>query len=124
MSLAWLLNEPSAYATRTLAIAASYNFIVPANWPLEVATGLLRAERRGRIESADTAWSLLMALRIDTEPMRANQDVPTIMAAARRFSLTGYDAAYLHLALGQKCPLATLDAALQGAASAAGVTLL
>lgn len=119
-----MLNEPSAYATRTLAIAANHNFIVPANWPLEVATGLLRAERRGRIESADTAWSLLMALRIDTEPMQADQAVLTIMATARRFSLTGYDAAYLHLALSQRCPLATLDAGLQEAAAAAGVTLL
>ncbi len=56
-------------------------------------------------------------------------DVPStiwgaIMAAGRRYQLTSYDAAYLELAMRLGLPLATLNARLRDAATAAGVPLV
>ena len=65
-----------------------------------------------------------MALRIMVEPIRLNEELPAIMSTATKFSLTAYDAAYLHLALSQNCPLATLDSALQSVAAQTGVATL
>ena len=42
---------------------------------------------------------------------------------AVQYGLSGYDAAYLELAVRKSLPLATLDADLQDAAKAAGVEL-
>jgi len=43
---------------------------------------------------------------------------------ANTYSLTGYDAAYLELAIRKKLPIATLDEELQKAAMLANVELL
>jgi predicted nucleic acid-binding protein len=45
-------------------------------------------------------------------------DAPEVTALTRGHRLTVYDAAYLELALREGAPLATLDAALAGAARA------
>jgi predicted nucleic acid-binding protein len=47
-----------------------------------------------------------------------------ILPVARQQSLSGYDAAYLELALRQGLPLATLDEQLRRAAKTTGVVLL
>jgi len=47
-----------------------------------------------------------------------------ILPVARQQSLSGYDAAYLELALRQGLPLATLDEQLRRAAKITGVVLL
>ena len=47
-----------------------------------------------------------------------------ILSLALRYDLTSYDAAYLELALRLRLPIATQDAALMGAARAAGVGVL
>ncbi len=47
-----------------------------------------------------------------------------VVAAARVYSLTSYDAAYLELAMREGLPLATQDARLAVAATAAGVVVV
>ena len=47
-----------------------------------------------------------------------------ILPLARTYQLSGYDAAYLELALREGLPLATVDGNLKTAAVAAGVPLL
>lgn len=96
--------------------------VVPALWALEVANGLLAAERRGRIPR-ETATALIpaledgLAVEIDTEA-----DVfRSVLPLAREYGLSVYDATYLELALRRFLPLLTLDRRLQEAASAAGV---
>jgi predicted nucleic acid-binding protein len=46
-----------------------------------------------------------------------------VLATARSFRLTAYDAVYLETARNEGVPLATLDRALRAAASKAGVEL-
>lgn len=51
-------------------------------------------------------------------------DQVRIMALAREYSLTVYDAAYLELAARMDIPLATLDRRLEAAATAEKIALL
>jgi predicted nucleic acid-binding protein len=98
---------------------------VPAHWSVEVANGLLMAERRQRISQAEAAeiLQLIEALPIAVDDETARRSSETF-ALARQYSLTIYDAAYLELAIRQSAALATTDRALAKAARAAGVTVL
>jgi predicted nucleic acid-binding protein len=99
---------------------------VPAHWGVEVANGLLMAERRKRATQAEITEALglvaLLPVRPDEETAtRAFQDT---VALARQYGLIVYDAAYLELAMRKGARLATTDRALMAAARDAGVALL
>ena len=91
----------------------------------QVANVLLVGERRKRCSQADTTqWLAYLAglpvvLDGETE-LRAWSDTLNL---ARQYGLSAYDASYLELALREGIPLATLDAPLDRAARAAGVSI-
>jgi predicted nucleic acid-binding protein len=97
--------------------------LVPRLWWHEVRNILVINERRLRITAADTAifLDLLSAFPIQFEPL---EDEKSVLALARQYQLSFYDAAYLAIALAHQVPLATLDKPLAAAAVAAGVSLL
>lgn len=99
------------------------NVLVPRHWWFEVRNVLLMGERKGRISEKVMTDSLnrLAILPIITEALPSEMDV---LAHARRYRLTFYDAAYLELAQRERVALATLDNALAAAARAEGVTLI
>ncbi len=99
---------------------------VPAHWPLEVANGLLMAERRKRASQADVTEALhvVLSLPIDIDRDTARHVTGETSALARQYGLAVYDAAYLELAMRLGATLATGDAALARAAKRAGVGLL
>ena len=99
---------------------------VPSHWALEVANGLLMAERRHRVSRADTAEALdvLGQLPIETDDETGRHAGGETAALARQYGLTIYDAAYLELALRRGASLATADAALAKAAKKAAVALV
>jgi len=88
---------------------------------------LLMAHRRKRItitlDQIDGFLTRLKALPID-----AAQHIPgeilELPALAQKYSLTNYDAAYLALAMRLNLPLATTDADLRKASTAAGVAMV
>jgi predicted nucleic acid-binding protein len=94
---------------------------------MEVANGFVIAERRSMLTAADTAQilqSFEVVLGDSIEIQYRYVSIRSILAAARQFQLTAYDAAYLDLAKEQQLPIATLDRALAAAAKQAGVPLL
>ncbi len=97
--------------------------LVPELWTLEVRNALLTAERRGRISEANVGAFLTALVQ---SPIDGDHDADprAILALARAWRLTVYDAAYLELALRRALPLASLDRALVAAARGAGVKLL
>jgi predicted nucleic acid-binding protein len=127
VALAWALpDESSAYADAVLAVVERDGLRVPELWAREVANGLAVAYLRKRITPADERAFLaaLSRLSIDVE------EVPSALtvvrdgtAAAMRYGLTAYDAAYLDLAAREKLTLATLDTAMRKAAEQSGVTI-
>ncbi len=111
------------------ALQATENGIptfVPAHWSVEVANGLLMAERRKRVSQADVAeaLSLLYGLPILIDEETAQRSGRDTFAIARQYGLTIYDAAYLELAMRRGAALATNDRDLSKAAKAAGVAIL
>jgi predicted nucleic acid-binding protein len=127
MALAWQFKRADPVeielAEKALAELDSTQAVVPAIWYVEVANGVLRGERQGVIPPAQTAFFLneLSQAEIvaDGELPRTRQT--SVMALARMYSLTAYDATYLELAMRSGACLATFDRKLAAAARAAGV---
>jgi predicted nucleic acid-binding protein len=127
VALAWALpDESSAYADAVLAVVEQEGLRVPEIWAREIANGLAVAYLRKRIASADERAFLaaLSHLSIDVEEASA---ALTIIrdgtAAAMRYGLTAYDAAYVDLASREKLVLATLDAPMRKAAEQSGIAI-
>jgi predicted nucleic acid-binding protein len=80
----------------------------------EMTSVALKKLRRERLPAAAVAASLdeFAALAIERHAI----DAMAVLALARRYKLTAYDAAYLWLAERLEAPLATFDAALARAA--------
>jgi len=127
VALAWALpDESSAYADAVLAVVEQEGLRVPDLWAREIANGLVVAYRRRRITPADEEAFLkaLSHLRIEVE--EASVALTVIRdgaAAAMRYGLTAYDAAYVGLASREGLSLATLDKAMRNAAEEFGVVV-
>ena len=127
VTLAWgLKDEASAYADAILERVTSEGAVVPAHWPLEVANGLVAAERRGRI-AADQVAEIgrgLNELTIDIRPEELTTAFWGVLDAAREHGLSVYDAAYLALCRSRGLALATLDVRLRAACERAGIEIV
>jgi predicted nucleic acid-binding protein len=124
VALAWCFqDEGGDHAVAVLERLRSSEAVAAAHWPLEVANGLLMAERRKRLSLADCRRivRLLLSLPIVIEPMNRTRTFDSTHMVARKHGLTSYDAAYLELALRLGIPMATLDSDLAKAARAEGV---
>jgi predicted nucleic acid-binding protein len=127
VALAWALpDESNAYADAVLAAVEKEGLRVPELWAREIANGLAVAYLRKRITSTDEKAFLaaLSHLRIEVE--QASAALAVIRdgtAAALRYGLTAYDAAYVDLAARERLTLATLDTAMRKAAEQSGITI-
>ena len=128
VGFAWVYPNQSSAETDILLeeIESGAEVVVPSLWFLEVANGLLAAQRRRLLTAAERKKALerllILTFTIDEE---------TGQAAFRRTSeladkhgLSVYDAAYLEVALRRKLPLGSRDEALRKAAKRSGVTIL
>ena len=118
-------DEASKYADAALDALETSEAIVPSVWPLEVANVLLVAERKRRLSRADTARfvSLVRSLPILVEGETPDRILGEIVALARQYGLSSYDASYLDLSIRTSLPIATLDQGLRKAARRCGVPL-
>ena len=127
VALAWFLDNPVApMAVRVKqALLGGAGAVVPALWHLEMANGLVVAERRRILTAADVIHGLMqveqLAAQITTQSdlVSARQALTT----ARTFQLSAYDAVYLDTARNAGLPLATLDRGLRAASGRAAVEL-
>jgi predicted nucleic acid-binding protein len=124
--VAWCLEDESSEAadaavTRLMAEGG----IAPAHWPIEIASALRAAERRGRIDEASIARlrPRLTALPIEILPVEFSTAL-SVIDTARRHDLSVYDACYLDLADIRGVGLATVDARLAEACRGAGIPLI
>jgi predicted nucleic acid-binding protein len=111
-------DEVSRYADAILERLENTTALVPAIWPLEIGNVLLVAERKNRLSKTDSNHflSLLAALPIVVDQETPERMLKEIIALAREYNLSTYDASYLDLALRKEVPIATLDKALIAAA--------
>lgn len=118
-----LMPDEAAPAGLVHTVGAAGSLCAPWLFWVELRNILIVGERRGRLAEG-TAEAFLEAvdalgIAFDTGPSGAR-----VLDLARRHRLSAYDALYLELALRRQLPLATLDAALAGAARAEEVRVL
>ena len=125
VAMAWCFeDETDGYADWLLGtLDAVETVLVPSIWPIEMANVLVVGERRRRLSGIDTAQFLRLLDRLPIEvdarsPYKAMQDV---LAVARDYGISAYDACYIELAIRTKLPLATLDSALRKVATRLGL---
>jgi predicted nucleic acid-binding protein len=121
-----LHSEEATEFTQTLLLRLSNltdSAVVPALWLYEVANVVELAVRKGRIpgEKALAFLDRLADLPIEVENPSRTQVFVSVRMLARQYQLTGYDAAYLELAIRHRLPAASLDRALSKAALASGL---
>lgn len=127
VALAWgLPDQRSPYADSVLEGMAGGPVLAPGIWSVEIANGLLMAERRKRIAPTSVSAFLrfLDQLGVVREPFQGGGLPVGVVDLAREHGLTAYDAVYLELAVRRRLPLATLDKKLAAAARRAGVSRL
>jgi predicted nucleic acid-binding protein len=126
VALAWAFGDQGDHYTEgVLAAMLEAEAYVPSLWVMEVANGLLVAERRQRLTAADAdAFARnLAALPIRLDEGDTPQGVGSILSQGRSHGPSVYGAAYITLALRLDLPLATKDETLRTAARKAGVRL-
>jgi len=126
VALAWALHdESSAYGEAVLAVVEQDGLQVPEFWARGIANGLAVAYLRKRITSGDEKAFLaaLSHLSIEVEESSPLTVIRDGTAAAVRYGLTAYDAAYVDLALRERLVLATLDGQMRKAAEQAGIMI-
>ena len=124
VTMTWCFeNEVDEYSDEVLDALDENTAVVPALWPVEVVNVLTVAERQRRLTRADSTRFLqfLSDLPLVVDDPLALRHQGMLLALAREHRLSGYDAAYLHLATRERLPLATRDLALRAAAKVAGV---
>jgi predicted nucleic acid-binding protein len=128
LALAFVLEDEATPESDALLESLGHGAVaeVPALWRWEVANGLLMAERRNRITSAENHRHLahLKALPIEVDAAAFEEAWSGTHALARKHRLTIYDAAYLEAAIRHGVALGSLDSGLRAAAKAEKVPLL
>jgi predicted nucleic acid-binding protein len=125
--LAVALQEANRHhAARILSEVADQGAAVPCLWHVEVGNALPIAERRKAMPAEQRAAALQdlsqLTVTVDTETvLRAWREA---ISLAAQYRVTLYDAMYLELSLRRELPLASFDADLRRAATAANVPLL
>ena len=116
-------DEQSEAAERTLDELPRLGGVIPGIFRYEIRNVLIVNERRGRIDQAGSARFLVRLRELGLLQDDAH-DEDTVMALARKYRLSAYDATYLETALRRVDSLATLDRHLANAAAAEGVALI
>ena len=119
-------DETNKYADDVLGFLEEGIAYVPAIWPLEVSNVLLVAERRRLLSQADSSRfiSLLFELPIIVDQESPERMLSEILALAREYKLSSYDASYLDLAMRKGLPLATTDMNIIAAAKRSSVPII
>lgn len=126
VTLVWCFeDEESEYADRVLGRAVVDDVFVPPVWAVEVGNGLVSGQRRGRVEESEFPYllELLSGLGARVLELSLDEVLGEVAALSLTHNLSAYDASYLHVALRESLPLATLDRRLRAAAEAVGCEL-
>lgn len=126
MALAWLFErkktKEAECAERMLLAMLESETFVPSLWHIEITNALLVGERRRVATEAQIIDYLntLSELPITTDDSSFINHRDMVMALAREYDLSAYDATYLDLALRKNAMLATFDTQLAEAMRKAG----
>lgn len=120
-ALAWLLpSQATVTANRLLEQADHHDFIAPDVFTWEVANVLMTKARSRSVVVAD-AFGQLAGIEIAFDPPLTPDEIRQLVDIATVAGVSLFDAAYLALAMERDAGLASRDALLLAAATAAGI---
>ena len=122
--LAWCLaDEEHPAAEPAMGLTVERGAVVPGIWRYELWNALVVNERRGRFSAEDARQTLadLAEMHIEHD---GTHDESRLLALARRWRLSAYDAAYVEVAARRQLAIATLDNRLAEAATGADIPLV
>jgi predicted nucleic acid-binding protein len=122
--VAVLLADETDFGNRLTSLRKDSN-VAPALCVFEVCNALVSAVRRGRLtaDGAKAALNVFYDFGILIEAPPARETAHAISALCDTHALSGYDAAYIELAVRKGATLATNDKRLAGIAKKLGVTV-
>lgn len=125
VGFAWVYPSQASGETDKLLdeVGSGTAVVAPSLWFLEVANGLLAAQRRKRLTAPERKAALekLAGLSLIIDEETAHTAFRRTSELAEKYGLSVYDAAYLEVALRRKLPLGSRDGALRNAAKRCGV---
>jgi predicted nucleic acid-binding protein len=128
VGFAWVYPSQAPAETDALLeeVEAGAMVVAPALWFLEIANGLLAAQRRKLLTRSErkSALEMLSGLRVTIDDDSAHAAFHKTSVLAERYGLSVYDAAYLEVALRRQLALGSRDGPLRSAAKRSGVRLL
>ncbi len=128
MAFAWVKPSQASDESDALLerIEQGATAVVPPLWFLEVANGLLVAQRRKLLTAMERTRALdrLSGLALTVDDGDARIAFSRTSALAEEHGLSLYDAAYLEVALRRTLPIASRDETLLAAAARAGAIRL
>jgi predicted nucleic acid-binding protein len=128
VGFAWVYPSQASDVTDQLLsrVESGDVIVVPSLWLLDVANGLLAAQRRKLLTSTERkkALATLAVLPIMVDEASSLAAFLDTSELAVKHALSVYDATYLETALRRQLPLASRDKALRKAAKQCDVTLL
>ena len=118
-------SQANGYTDEVLDAMGDSKAVVPSIWSYEVANALLTAERKGTQTRAESIHflNLLNDLPISVVPENLKEWKDLLLWMGKTYGLSGYDTAYLYLAMDQGLPLASRDRKMMAAAKSAGVAI-
>jgi len=127
VTMGWCFEDEGDDSSEAiLDVLGPWEAVVPSIWSFEVANTLLVGERRKRISKLDSSnfLSFLAVLPVTIDDSSTGRALGPILALAREYGLSAYDAAYLELAMRESLPLATRDRVLERTAVSLGVSVV
>jgi predicted nucleic acid-binding protein len=128
VGFAWVYPSQASAETDALLeeVEAGAIIVAPALWFLEVANGLLAAQRRKLLTRSERTSALegLFRLHVTIDEDAGHAAFHQTSRLAEKYGLSVYDAAYLEVALRRRLPLGSRDGALRSAAKRSGVKVL
>lgn len=122
---ALLPDEGGPMAALVLRLSRERTIVAPVHWPLELASLIMSAHRRRRIDDQQHIAALEAADALIREARIVQPPAPSELArVARGNGLSIYDAAYLSACLDLNAPLLTGDGPLRRAGAVNDVELL
>lgn len=127
VGFSWVYPSQASAETEQLLVEveAGAAVVVPSLWFLEVANGLLAAQRRKLLTATERKGALtrLSNLTFTVDEETGQAAFRKTSELAEKYGLSVYDAAYLEAAVRRKLPLASRDQPLRAAAKRCGIKL-
>jgi predicted nucleic acid-binding protein len=128
VGLAWVYPSQASAETDALLedVEAGATIVAPVLWFLEIANGLLAAQRRKLLTGSErkSALEMLSGLRVTVDEDSVHAAFHKTSTLAEKYGLSVYDAAYLEVALRRRLALGSRDVALRSAAKRSGIKVL